>query len=207
MRTILVLNAKGGCGKSTLATNLAGYYASQGGRVLLADFDPQGSSLGWLKARAKNRPAIEGIAGWREPVKAQEKPDYLIFDAPARAAGSELNFLLRHARDIIIPVVPSPIDIRACADYIRDLMLARTALRHEGRIAVVANRVREHTIIYDKLKRFLLGLDIPFIATLRETQNYIRAAEQGVGIFELTGGNTTADTAQWKPLLEWLERT
>src|SRR3569623_1087061 len=170
MRSIVLLNAKGGCGKTTLTTNLASCYAAQGKSVLLADFDPQGSSIDWL------------------------------------AAGPELTHLARHAEAAIVPVLPSPIDIRAAAHFISELVLTCRALRHEGRLAVVANRVREQTLIYQDLERFLKSLDIPFIATLRETQNYIRAVQQGIGIFELPTAQAAPDVEQWQPLLGWLEQ-
>ena len=205
MRSIVLLNAKGGCGKTTLATNLAGYYAAQGKSVLLADFDPQGSSMDWLAARPADRPRIEGVKAWREPVRATHLPDYLLIDAPARVAGRELSHLVRHAEAVVVPVLPSPIDIRAAAHFVRELLLTSHALRHEGRLAVVANRVREHTLIYQDLERFLKSLDIPFVATLRETQNYIRAVQQGLGIFELPPAQTAQDVEQWRPLLAWLE--
>lgn len=204
MQSILVLNSKGGCGKTTIATNLASRFASDGAKVIFADYDPQGSGLSWLEKRPAHCPAILGIAAWRDPIRAPQKPDYLIMDAPARVAGAEFKLLMRHANTILIPVLPSPIDIRACAQFMRHVLLAHRALQHAGRLAVVANRVREATRIYDKLHRFLSSLEIPFIATLRETQNYIRAAEQGLGIFELPGNSAAADIAQWDPLLAWL---
>lgn len=205
MRSIVLLNAKGGCGKTTLTTNLAAYYASQGRSVLLADFDPQGSSMDWLAARPAARPAIDGVKAWREPVRATQRPDYFLIDAPARVAGRELGHLVRHAEAVVIPVLPSPIDIRAAAHFIGELLLTCRALRHEGRLAVVANRVREHTLIYQDLERFLGSLEIPFVASLRETQNYIRAVQQGLGIFELPGTQAASDIEQWRPLLAWLD--
>ena len=206
MRSIVLLNAKGGCGKTTLSTNLAAYYAARNRAVLLADFDPQGSSMDWLAARPADRPEIEGVRAWREPVRSARRPDYFLIDAPARVAGRELSHLVRHAEAVIVPVLPSPIDIRAAAHFIKELLLTCRALRHEGRLAVVANRVREHTLIYQDLERFLTSLDIPFVATLRETQNYIRAAQQGLGIFELPPGQVAHDIEQWRPLLRWLEQ-
>lgn len=205
MQSILILNSKGGCGKTTIATNLASRFALDGSNVMLADYDPQGSGLQWLEKRPAQRPTIVGVAAWRDPVRAPQKPDYLIMDAPARVAGSEFKSLMRHANTILIPVLPSPIDIRACAQFMRHVLLAHRAMRHAGRLAVVANRVRETTLIYEKLCRFLSSLEIPFVATLRETQNYIRAAEQGLGVFELPGSVAAQDVAQWQPLLEWIQ--
>src|SRR3569833_1524183 len=106
MRSIVLLNAKGGCGKPTLTTNLAGYYASQGKAVLLADFDPQGSSVDWLAARPADRPAIEGVRAWREPVRSTRRPDYFLIDTPTQNTKRELSHLVRHAETEIVTVLP-----------------------------------------------------------------------------------------------------
>ena len=206
MRSIVLLNAKGGCGKTTLTTNLAGYYASQGKAELLDDFDQQGSSVDWLAARPADRPAVAGVRAWREPVRSTRRPDYFLIDAPARVAGRGLSHLVRQDDAVIVPVMQSTNEIRAAAHFIKELLLTCHALRHEGRLAEGANRVREHTLIYQDLERFLTSLDIPFVATLRETQNYLRAAQQGLGIFELPSAQVAHDTEQWRPLLSWLDR-
>lgn len=204
MRSIILLNTKGGCGKTTLATNLASYHIRQGQNVMLADFDPQGSSSEWLESRPAERPEILGVKAWKEPVRAPERPDYLIIDAPAGVHGRELAHLIRHAHHILIPVLPSPIDIRAAAHFISELLLTCKAMGSHATLAVIANRVREKTIIYKDLTRFLTSLEIPFIASLRETQNYIRAAKQGLGIFELPFAQVADDLVEWQPILSWL---
>ena len=203
MRSIMVLNTKGGCGKTTLATNLASYHVRQGYSVMLADFDPQGSSSEWLAARPAERPGIHGVKAWKEPVRAAERPDYLVIDAPAGVHGRELSHLVRHAQQIVVPVLPSPIDIRAAAHFIGELLLTCKAMNSNATVAVVANRVRQQTLIYKELERFLSSLEIPFIATLRETQNYIRAAKQGLGIFELPFSQVADDLVEWQPILAW----
>ena len=227
MRKIMLLNAKGGCGKSTLATNLASYYAAQGKSVVIADFDRQGSSLEWLEARPQDRPPIRGIAAWREPLRVPRSTDYVIMDVPAGAHGPDLTALVRRAQTVIIPVLPSPTDIRAAAHFIHETLLVGKIVRDETRLAVVANRVRENTSIqntmesvlnrmsisystlntqiYHNLERFLSRLRIPFIATLRESQNYLVADARGLGIFDLNRSQVTRDTEQWEPLLKWLE--
>ena len=204
MQSIMVLNTKGGCGKTTLATNLASYHARQGHSVMLADFDPQGSSSEWLEVRAEERPSIHGVKAWKDPVRAPQRPDYLVIDAPAGVHGRELTHLVRHAQHILIPVLPSPIDIRAAAHFIAELLLTRKAMGSNASLAVVANRAREQTLIYRDLDRFLHSLEIPFIATLRETQNYIRAAKRGLGIFEMPFGQVADDLVEWQPILAWL---
>lgn len=207
MRTIMVVNAKGGCGKSTLTTNLASYFAAEAGKqVALADFDPQQSSLAWLKARDESRPAIHGInASEGGAVRAPASTDVLILDTPARVAGRELGGLVRRSETLLVPVLPSPMDMRAAADFISQLLLNGRIERKETRIAVVANRVRENTLVYHKLESFLTSLKIPFIATLRDTQNYVRAAERGIGIFELAPSLAWPDVEQWEPLIRWLK--
>ncbi len=204
MRSIMLLNAKGGCGKTTLATNLASYHAGLGHTVMLADFDPQGSSVDWLAARPAARPPIHGVKAWKDPVRAEQRPDYLIIDAPAGVSGRELMHLLRHAQQVLIPVLPSPIDIRAASHFIGELLLACKAMNSRAKLAVVANRAREQTLIYQDLERFLSSLDVPFITTLRETQNYIRAVQQGLGIFELPPALVASDVAQWQDVLDWV---
>lgn len=226
MRTIMLLNAKGGCGKSTLATNLAAYYATQDKSVVLADFDPQGSALEWLAARPEDRPPIKGIAGWKETVRVPRSTDIMILDVPAGTRGPQLTALVRRAQTIVVPVLPSPTDIRAAAHFIHTLLLLGKVERKQSKVAVVANRVRENsfledrmeqtfgmfnsnyatinTQIYRSLERFLARLKIPFVATLRDTANYQLADEQGIGIFEL-GARASYDIEQWDPLLKWLE--
>ena len=177
MRTIMILNAKGGSGKTTLATNLAAYYALQGKSVVLADLDSQGSSIDWLKARPESRPAIRGIATWREPLRVAAATDYVIFDTPAASHGQALARLIRYAQTVIVPVLPSPLDIRAAREFVHEVQRIGKVARHNiqdaaliaflkslfgddtglatTRVAVVANRVRENTIAYDTLYEFL----------------------------------------------------
>lgn len=205
MRTIMVLNAKGGCGKSTISTNLASYYAFEMEQnVVLADYDPQGSSIAWLEARGEEWPAIQGIAAWKDPVKAPRDTDVMIMDAPARVHGAELTQLVRKADTIIFPVLPSPIDMRAATDYMKELKAVGKVERKEIKIGVVANRVRENTIIFSDLYEFIKHLRIPYIATLRDTQNYIRAEERGVGIYEMAPSQVWQDLESWEPLVKWL---
>ncbi len=205
MRTIMVLNAKGGCGKTTIATNLASYYAwERGQQVALADFDPQGSSLAWLQARSAEWPPIHGIAAFRTLVRPPKETEVMIMDAPARVQGAELAGLVRRVQTIVVPVLPSPVDIRAAADFMKELLTSGRVSRQQTRVAVVANRVRENTLVYHTLQAFLKSLKIPFVTSLRDTQNYIRAQEKGVGIFEMAPSQTWQDREQWEPLVRWL---
>jgi len=204
MRTIMVINAKGGCGKTTLATNIAGFYANKGNAVAIADFDPQGSSLDWLKARPEDRPEIIGIDASGGSFRAPRNLDTLILDVPAAVHGKILTALVRRAESLVIPVLPSPIDMRAAAHFIEELLLVGKVNRDEVKLAVVANRVKENTLIFHTLEKFLRRLKIPRIATLRDTQNYIRSAERGVSIFEMAPSSVQQDLDQWRSLTRWL---
>ena len=204
MRRILILNPKGGCGKSTVATNLASYYALGGTPVHLVDLDVQGSSMGWLVARPQTAPPIQGLHSDEQSFMAPHNSGVLIIDPPAGVHGKRLKSYVKLAHTLLIPVLPSPMDMRATAAYIEELLLVGRINREKTRIAVLANRVREHTLIYQSLQRFLDSLEIPFLTHLRDSQNYIRAAEHGLGIFELPPSQTEQDRAQWQPILDWL---
>lgn len=205
MRTIMVLNAKGGCGKSTISTNLASYFAYElEQKVALVDFDPQGSTMAWLKARPDNYPEILGFSACEANVRIPKNIDVVIMDTPARVQGQELNQLVRKVETLIIPVLPSPIDMRAAADFMKELLLNGKISRKQTKVVVIANRVKENTLIYQSLQAFLKSLKIPFITSLRDTQNYIRAEERGLGIFEMAPSQVWQDLEQWQPLLSWL---
>src|ERR1700690_2963390 len=212
MQRILVLNPKGGSGKTTIATNLASYFASQGDHPLLSDEDPQGSSSRWLKNRKPEQAFIHGIAtfernsrmtrAWQMRVPADAA--HVVVDTPAAILAQEMPELTRGADAIIVPVLPSDIDIHAFSKCIADLLLIAKVRRDENRIGVVANRVRRNTIVFQSLMRFLESLRIPVIATLRDSQNYVRAAEQGVGLHEMKRNLVDQDLADWQPMLAWL---
>jgi chromosome partitioning protein len=206
MRHIMVMNAKGGCGKSTLATNIASWLAHEGHTVALADYDPQRSSLDWLERRPASRPAIAGVAAYAEGLRhAPRSVDYLVIDAPARSHGPELTELVRHAETILVPVLPSTIDIQASERFIDELKSVGKVERKEAKVAVVANRVREYTLIFEELDEFLTRLKAPYLTALREAQNYVRAYTRGLGIFELPEYLAWPDWEQWEPLTRWLK--
>lgn len=205
MRHIMVLNAKGGCGKSTIATNLASYFATQDKRVVLADYDPQRSSLDWLARRPADRAPIEGLEAYKQGLRGTPRnAEVVVIDAPARVHGPELTEMVRHSETIIVPVLPSTIDISAAAKFLEDLTDVGRVERREVRIAVVGNRVRENTLIAGELDEYLDGLKTPYLTKLREAQNYIRAYTRGLGIFELPEYLAWPDWEQWEPLLDWL---
>jgi len=205
MRSIMVLNPKGGSGKSTLATNLASYYASEGMDVVLADLDHQGSSLAWLEARPAGRPPIRGIAAWRSgAARPARGTDVVIYDSPAAVHGKDLTALLRKAETFLIPVLPSPIDMRAAADFVAWLKHNSRVANKQIKVALVANKARQYTNIYHELEAFLKRQRVPVAATLRDSMNYVRSAERGIGIFEMAPYATAVDREQWKPLLSYL---
>jgi len=201
----MVMNAKGGCGKSTLATNIASYFANDGYSVALADYDPQRSGLDWLERRPDNRPQIVGLEGFKEGLKrAPRSADFVIIDAPARSHGAELVNLVKHAETIVVPVLPSPIDMQASERFIKELKAVGKVERKDVKIAVVANRVREYTLIFEELDEYLTSAKVPYVAALREAQNYVRAYTRGLGIFELPEYLAWPDWEQWEPLTKWL---
>lgn len=206
MRSILVTNAKGGCGKSTLATNLAAYYASEGFETALADYDPQQSALSWLEDRPEEYALITGIPAFEHGLRGLSRnTEYLIIDAPARSHGKELTELVRRAESILVPVLPSPIDIKAADKFIDELLHVGKVADRKARVAVVANRVRENTLIFEELDAHLGHLKAPYISALREAQNYIRAYQRGLGIHELPPYLAWPDWEQWDAILEWLD--
>lgn len=214
MQKIVLLNPKGGSGKTTLAINLASYFAAQDLRPTLMDMDAQGSSTRWLGKRNKNQPLIHGIAAYernarvtrsfalRVPLGSQR----LVVDTPAAVEAQRLPEITKDATAILVPVLPSDIDIHAATQCIADLLLIAKIKRDDQRIAVIANRVKKHTLIYRSLMKFLHSLHIPVVATLRDSQSYIRAAESGEGLFEMKPYLVREDVEQWQPLLGWLSQ-
>jgi len=215
MLTLLVINSKGGSGKTTLTTNLASYYASRKFRTAIKDYDPQGSSLQWLKTRPAHAPKIHGanaapsrgassmrnIQGW-VPIDTE----VLIVDAPAGTKGLLLQELVRNTNFIVIPVAPSPIDIHATADFIKELYLSGGARTAKVKIAVVANRVRSSSSsTYAALERFLNSLKLPFLTSIRDAENYLNAIEQGLGVFEMDEMITTSERHELLPILKWVD--
>jgi chromosome partitioning protein len=205
MRHVMVMNAKGGCGKSTLATNIACYFATEGHKVALADYDPQRTSLDWLETRPEDLPKITGVAAFDEGVRGVPRDtDVLVIDAPARTHGSEMNELVRRAETIIVPVLPSPIDLKACAHFMGELLELGKVQREQARLAVVANRVRENTLMFEELDKYLGKLKVPYLSALRQSTNYLRAFQRGMGVFELPEYLAWPDWKQWEPITKWL---
>lgn len=213
LRKIVVLNPKGGSGKTTLATNLAGYLASTGHVVALMDFDPQQSSMRWLKHRPAKLPAIHGIPAHRRDYSVTRSfqfriphdVEYLVVDSPAALSDDQLIEFTHGAHAILVPVLPSAIDIRAASALVASLLLRAKVSRRMGRLGVIVNRARETTIAYRNLMMFLNRLSISVVSVLRDSQNYVRAAELGVSLDELRPSETRKDLARWRKLTDWLD--
>ena len=212
MQRIIILNPKGGSGKTTVATNLAASYAANGDLPALMDLDPQGSSSRWLSKRPVDHAPIHGIAGfersaavtrsWQMRVPAQCAT--VIVDTPAAIDPQYLPEITRGADAVLVPVMPSDIDIHAAAKCIADLLLVAKIRRSDNRIGIIANRVRHNTLISQALMRFLNSLDIPLVTTLRDTQNYVRSAEAGLGIHEMPRWQVRQDLEHWGQITAWL---
>ena len=212
MRRIVVLNPKGGSGKTTRATNLAACYAATGERPALMDLDQQGSSMRWLRKRSGDAPPIHGIAAFERSAavtrswqtRVPSDCGAVIIDTPAAIDAHALPDLTRGVDAVLVPVMPSEIDIHATAKCIADLLLVAKIRRSQRRIGIIANRVRSNTRVSQSLTRFLRSLDIPLVATLRDTQSYVRSAEIGLGIYEMPRWQVQQDWPQWEQVLAWL---
>jgi len=212
-RKIVVLNPKGGSGKTTISTNLAACLAAAGHVTALMDFDPQGSSTRWLSKRPAELPTIHGIAAAKLGMQATRSwqlrapggTDYVVVDTPAAIPSHQLVEFTRDAEVVLIPVGPSDIDIHAASRFIADLLLIAKVDRRAGKVGVIANRVRERTVAYPRLMKFLQRLSIPQVTVLRDSQNYIHATEAGMGIHDFKPYRVEKDLAQWQPLLRWVE--
>lgn len=213
LNKIVILNPKGGCGKSTLATNIAACYARRGPQPTVMDYDPQGSTIAWLKRRSAELPSIHGIAAFKKSMHATrswqlrvpEDTVNLIVDSPASISHDDLRELTRDSASILVPVLPSTMDIDAASRCIADLLLVAKVNRNEGKLAVIANRTRKNTKSFGRLMRFLDSLGIPIIAVLRDSQNFVHAAERGVGLHEMQRSRVRPDLEQIEKIVAWLD--
>jgi chromosome partitioning protein len=203
LRNILIANPKGGCGKTTLATNLAGYFATRGRRVMLTDLDRQQSSLGWLKRRPYKLPLIQGVDGRHKP---DEDPgvEWTVTDSPAGLHGDKLSDAVKRADWIIVPIQPSAFDIGASQDFLALLREEKAVRKERVRVGLVGMRVDPRTHSAATLNSFLAHAGFPPIASLRSAQVYALAAEQGASLFDIRPSLVARDLQQWAPLLRWL---
>jgi len=214
MQRILVINPKGGSGKTTVAINLASHYAMRGERPVLMDYDRQGSAGHWIKKRTDSQAHIGLISAYENnmrmtrafQLRVPANTGRVIIDTPAAICAQDMPELTRTADKILVPVLPSDIDIHACSRCVQNLLLVAKVQREDNRLAIIANRVRRNTVIYQSLARFLGTLGIPIVATLRDSQNYVRGAEHGLGLEEMKAHKVEDDLPQWQPLLDWLDQ-
>jgi chromosome partitioning protein len=202
MPVIVVANPKGGVGKSTIATNLAGCLAAAGRAVMLGDIDRQQSSRQWLALRPATLPVIRG---WDVSpdfvVRPPKGTSHVVLDTPAGLAGARLDAALRIADRVLIPLQASLFDIQATHSFVQDLLQHRHA--DSVQLGLVAMRVREQTKANDQLLGYLSTLQLPLVASLRETQNYVQLAARGLTLWDVAPSRVERDLAQWAPLAAW----
>jgi chromosome partitioning protein len=200
MPVIVVANPKGGVGKSTVATNLSGAMARAGHKVMLGDVDRQQSSRQWLGLRPADLPVIRGWDVDRDDIVRPPKgTTHVVLDTPAGLHDKKLEAVLRVADRVLVPLQPSLFDIQASHAFLRELREHRRGVA----VAVVGNRVREHTISADQLRHFLDTLGVPVLAMLRDTQLYVQLAARGATLWDVAPSRAERDLADWEPILAW----
>ncbi|MEW6131568.1 MAG: ParA family protein [Pseudomonadota bacterium] len=200
MKTILVANPKGGAGKTTLSINLAGWLAEQGRSVNLLDLDRQKSASKWLSRRPAHLPAI-GIAG-----ESKDKADWLVIDSPAGLHGKNLDHAVKLVERVLVPISPSLFDIQASQDFLAELTEEKKVRQGKIDVGVVGMRMAPRTRAAVTLEQFLERLELPVVAYLHETQQYVNAAFEGKTLFDLPPHLTQAERESWAPLIDWLGR-
>src|SRR5688572_22509502 len=189
LHKIVVMNPKGGCGKTTLATNLAGWFTLRGPPPTIVDCDPQGFCTRWIERRAADRPKVHGLATGplttSSTIEVHPESSVVIIDLPAAISSDQLHAFVYVADSLLLPVTPSDIDVYSATRFIAELLLDAQLDRSQQRVGIVANRVRERTRSFAMLMRFLGSLRIPLIGTLRDSQNFVQAAAQGLSVGEL----------------------
>jgi len=204
VKAILIANPKGGSGKTTLSTNIAGYLTSRGQRVAMLDLDRQKSATQWLTNRPRGLPAIELM---HAEVEKQMPLDWLVIDSPAGLHGKNLDHALKLVHKVIVPIAPSAFDIQASRDFLEALHHEKIVRKGKIFIGVVGMRMDPRTRAALTLEQFLKGLDLPILAYLREAQAYVNAAFEGKTLFDLPAWQAQRELEQWAYLLNWLEQT
>ena len=213
MNTTLVINPKGGSGKTTVTINLASYFAAHHVPTAVMDYDPQGSSLNWLRLRSPHAPKIHAANAARRQgmglrsmaMYVPEPTRQLIIDAPAGASGLVLQEMLERASCLVVPVPPSPIDIHATANFVSEVLGTARMQARRLPVAIVANKVRRSMPQYAPFDWFLSTLKLSLLARLVDSDVYVKAGEAGVGIFEMDPGLTMAERKQFMPIVEWVQ--
>lgn len=205
MRAVLVANPKGGAGKTTLATNLSGYFANEGQKTTLCDLDRQQSALRWMAFRDQALPPVTGyFAGNQIVLNLPKESDWVVVDAPAGLQGYKLSDYLRAVDKVIVPLVPSVFDMAATEDFLNSIRGEVRGLREK--VGIVAMRVDPRTRAASMLEEFLKHFDIPIVAYLRNTQNYVNVAAAGATVFDPPRARHRRDVEQWRPLIQWLQK-
>jgi chromosome partitioning protein len=203
MPVIVVANPKGGVGKTTLSTNLAGYLASRGRAVMLGDVDRQQSSRTWMGLRPHGLPRI---AAWEvtqgDVVRPPKGTTHIVLDTPAGLHGKRLDEVMKLADKVLIPLQPSIFDINATHDFINQLLDHRRS--PSVQLAVVGTRTREGTISTDQLRSFLESVRVPLLGFLRDTQNYVHLAAHGLTLWDVSSVRFERDREQWEPIMVWV---
>jgi chromosome partitioning protein len=204
MPVIVVANPKGGVGKTTLSTNVAGYFASRGHAVMLGDVDRQQSARTWLALRPAG---LVPIRAWEvshdDMVRPPKGTTHVVLDTPAGLHGKRLDEVMKIADKVIVPLQPSIFDIHATHEFVRQLLAHKRSERVQ--IAIVGMRTREGTISTDQLRGFLDGLQVPLLGFVRDTQNYVHLAAHGLTLWDVNSNRFERDIEQWQPLTQWLD--
>ena len=204
MKTILIANPKGGCGKTTLSVNIAGFLANRGQRVALLDMDRQQSAALWVETRPEDLPPVRAL---KYNIELDSPFNWLVVDSAAGLSGSNLACsLIKKASKIIVPVTPSLFDLHASRDFLQTLIEEKRVRNSHCRIGVVGMRMESRTRAAHALEYFLSTLDLPVLAYLRETQVYVNAAFEGKSLFDLPHHVAERELEQWEFLQEWLEK-
>ena len=207
MAVIVVANPKGGVGKSTLSTNLAGLFASRGEWVALADLDRQQSSRSWLDLRPQGLPVIEyWPVDLDNPTRPPHGLEHAVVDTPAGVHGTRLNTALALADKVIVPLQPSLFDILSTQDFLKKLAKEKAIRKGNIEIGIVGMRVDARTRSAEQLHRFVDGLGLPVLGYLRDTQNYVQTAAHGLTLWDVARSKVEKDLEQWEPLISWLDK-
>jgi chromosome partitioning protein len=205
MPVIVVANPKGGVGKTTLSTNVAGYFAARGLAVMLGDVDRQQSARTWLATRPSGLPRI---ASWEtthdDIVRPPKGTTHVVLDTPAGLHGRRLDEVMKLADKVLIPLQPSIFDIHATHDFVRQLLAHKRSAKVT--LAIVGMRTREGTIATDQLRSFLEGVHVPLLGFLRDTQNYVHLAAHGLTLWDVASSRFERDLEQWQPITRWLDQ-
>jgi chromosome partitioning protein len=203
MPLVVIANPKGGVGKSTLSTNIAGYFASRGHAVMLGDADRQQSSRLWLGLRPGSVPAIRSWEISDDVARPPKGTTHVVLDTPAGLHGRRLKDILKIADRVLVPLQPSVFDIFATKAFLDELAENQHVSR--GKVAIVGMRVDARTIAADKLRDFVVSAGFPVLGYLRDTQNYVHLAAQGLTVFDVAPSRVERDLALWRPICDWLD--